>query len=787
MTSADQKQFVTYGFIGAASAALYRFAPAVFQGLVHWLDFIFQIVTIGPFLSVLYCLYFFAGGSDGNHAARSFVECLSCLSAFLFWCWVLPRLFCRWGIRNPFRRLHHARPLSFRAFVALSDWWNKTLHFGRHKTGGWAGLIEALASPYRHGDLFLGRVRLFTNGGLLRSVGIATEKHMVTIAEPGAGKSTGAAIPNICVHPGALLAIDPKGELATICASRRGQGGNGVQGLGQAVKIVDPYSIVKNADRASYNPFDELAAVEKDYPGRAISYSGRIAEALIKPSANEENSWCNNAARILERGLVLHVHTGPAEKRNLRYLRRLIMEGDIELHREKLAAGEITDKGRDAKTPFDVLLQAMIDAPPGPYRDVIAGSASSINLMGDRQRGCVVTTAQEETSFLDLPEIIDTTDRSDFLLQDFKTKKLSVFLCLPINELKGDAGRWLRLFVLLFIDMMMLKQEAPKEPVLLLIDEFPNLGRLDGIEVVAPVMRSYGVRLWVIGQDIGQFQAVYPKTWEGFIGCAQAVQFMAVKHPETVAYIVKLLGEKIVKTRSPDGRLSERPVPLLDAEQVSRFLEASGKNQIIWRGDKRPLRLKVAHYFSYLPLFMYSPDPRFKEGRIKSWLRSRAVRTPARQKASGSSAWAWAWASVLRSAGLWMLLIELFLFGGCGWHAAQNDGLNMPDHSTPLVEAVKQHDMKEAHRIAEMARSGADDKEVDYALKVAIDRNDAEMADMLFSFTYQFPFMRYAAQHGRMRICDTFVRHRTTWIINGRRVPREKGSYEKERAEFCTE
>ena len=134
-----------------------------------------------------------------------------------------------------------------------------------------------------------------------------------------------------------------------------------------------------------------------------------------------------------------------------------------------------------------------------------------------------------------------------------------------------------------------------------------------------------------------------------------------------------------------------------------------------------------------------------------------------------------------------MLLIELFLFGGCGWHAAQNDGLNMPDHSTPLVEAVKQHDMKEAHRIAEMARSGADDKEVDYALKVAIDRNDAEMADMLFSFTYQFPFMRYAAQHGRMRICDTFVRHRTTWIINGRRVPREKGSYEKERAEFCTE
>ena len=625
-------------------------------------------------------------------------------------------------------------------------------------------MIEALASPYRRGDLFLGRVRLFTNGGLLRSVGIATEKHMVTIAEPGAGKSTAAAIPNLCLHEGSLLCVDPKGELATITAARRGQGGRGVKGLGQTVRILDPYHVVKGLSRASYNPFDELAAVAVQSTERPISYAGRIAEALIKPCGNAENDYFDSAARTFIRGLVLHVFTGPAEHRNLRHLRRLVMEGDVELHRQKLAAAEITDKGRNAETPFDVLVSAMIETPPGPYRDVIAGAAASVKMMGDRQRGCVLTTAQEQTSFLDLPEILNTTDRSDFLLEEFKTQKLSVYLCLPINELKGNAGRWLRLFVLLFIDMMMRKQEAPKLPVLLLIDEFPNLGKLDGIEIVAPVMRSYGVRLWVIGQDLGQFKATYPDTWEGFIGCAQAVQFLSVKHPETVAYLVKLLGEKLIRERTPDGRVIARPVPLLDEEQVSRFLEASGKNQIIWRGDQRPLRLKAAPYFSYLPFWMYSPDPRFREAKIKAFFRSRAAGKPARRMASGSSS---AWSSALRSAGLWLLVMALLLSMGC--QRKTNAPVQSDAEDYALLRAIRTGDLKSVEALAGDDMLADKRSEVNNAMRFAIGRDDVKAAEIILPCTFGgfLPFQRYAFEHRSMAVYF-MIKARTGRVPNPR-------------------
>ena len=187
-------------------------------------------------------------------------------------------------------------------------------------------------------------------------------------------------------------------------------------------------------------------------------------------------------------------------------------QGDLEAHRKALKAGKIKP---GQLTPHDVLIEKMLHRRGGPYGDAIASAAGSIDMMGPNQRGGVITTAQEHTAFLDGPEMKRVTSRSDFLLEDLKNGETSVYLCLPPQMVSGKEGRWLRMFVLLFIDMMMRIQKAPKPPVLLAIDEFPNLGRLDGIELVAPMLRSYGARFWAVGQDIEQFQKVYPKSWGG--------------------------------------------------------------------------------------------------------------------------------------------------------------------------------------------------------------------------------------------------------------------------------
>ena len=44
--------------------------------------------------------------------------------------------------------------------------------------------------------------------------------------------------------------------------------------------------------------------------------------------------------------------------------------------------------------------------------------------------------------------------KSDFLLEDLKNRTISVYLCLPLNAVSGIEGRWLRMFVMLTVDMM---------------------------------------------------------------------------------------------------------------------------------------------------------------------------------------------------------------------------------------------------------------------------------------------------------------------------------------------
>jgi type IV secretory pathway TraG/TraD family ATPase VirD4 len=531
--------------------------------------------------------------------------------SYVFWSTFISRSLKFIGLWNPFgSSVYGARPIILRAIVFIGGWWEIFTRFGRQATGGWAGLLEVLSCRFKDGDIFLGRPRFKIGGGMLRPIGVPTEKHMVTIAGTGAGKSTGALIPNLCLHKGSLLCVDPKGELARITAARRGQGGGGVTGMGQAVYVLDPFRIT-GIESASYNVFDEMARIAERDIDAPVSYAGKVAEALVEITGRDP--YWDTAARRVLMGLILYVFQGPPEKRNLVQLRRLLMEGDKEGFEAGVRAGYINRKDNDA---FDAMLVTMQHCPDGPYRDSIAFAAGSLLQMGPNQLGSVLSTAQEHTAFLDLPEIRRISLSSDFLLEDLKNRPMSVYLSIPINAVSGVAGRWLRMFVLLLIDMMMRVQTAPKPPILLAIDEFPSLGKLDGIEVVAPGLRSYGIRFWVIGQDIQQFRKTYPDSWSGFLGGAEAVQFLSIKEPETVKMVVEFLGRHVIYKQEGEGQFRRNVAEernLLDANQVSQILYKERKNQIVWRGDRRPMILKVTPYFEYMPWWYYSRDTRYPE------------------------------------------------------------------------------------------------------------------------------------------------------------------------------
>ncbi len=515
------------------------------------------------------------------------------------WFWLGPKLLRGW---DPFGGYAGGWEW-FGWFGKVRDWFETA---GKGPTGRWASWFETMARRWRRGDVFLGRP--WTRfGGTKQPVGVATEKHMVTIAGTGAGKSTGALIPNLCLHEGPLLCIDPKGELARITAGRRRR-------MGQKTWVLDPFN-VSGVGSGSYNPFDEIAGLaEKSEDGRVESFAARLAEALVKPMSDTDSYW-DKAAKTLLTGLILYVagHE-PPERRNLMRVRELIAEGDVEGLKKW---GDVAAKDDEKMTAFDALLLNMKLTRKGLYGESIARAAASIDMMGEGQLGSVVTTLQEHTGFIDNPlmqKILRTGEGKPLVLEDLIAGETSIYVCLPANAVVGPEGRWLRMFVLLFINIVMGNDpaKAPNPPVLLAIDEFPNLGRLDGIELVAPMMRSYGVRFWAVGQDVSGFKDAYPAAWTSFIGGAEAVQFMGLNHPPTVDFLCDLLGRHSFDRREGQYRRREE-YALMDRDQVSRFLAKDGGNQIVWFGSRRPMRLKICPYYEYLPPWYYDPDPRFQE------------------------------------------------------------------------------------------------------------------------------------------------------------------------------
>ncbi len=543
--------------------------------------------------------------------------------SYVVWAAVIPAGMSALGLWDWFGYGSRGRSVSAELngwWVWLRDWFEEVTAFGKGPAAKWARMADMKARRWRRGDVFLGRPWTMF-GGRSWPVGISTEKHMVTIAGTGSGKSTAGLIPNICLHEGSLLCIDPKGELARITAGKRrkrsrkryGQGGH-------RVYVLDPFGIAGGEDTAFYNPFEDMQQAAARNPDLVVSYASRIAEALVKPMSTTDSYW-DKAAKTLLTGLVLYIYVHePPERKNLIRLRELVTEGDAEGYEAAVAAGVIDRKDLN---PFDFLIEKMKSVRKELHGEVIARAAGTIAAMGEGQRGSVLTTAQEHTAFLDNPLMAKVVqgDGLRVWLEDLKYRSVSIYVCLPVTAVNGPEGRWLRLFVLMFIEVMMSDPEkAPKPPVLLAIDEFPNLGRLDGIEVIAPMMRSYGVRFWAVGQDVSSFKDVYPETWTSFIGGAEAVQFMGITHPPTVDFIADLLGHHVVE--SGMGMQARREAhPLMDRDQVSRFLAKDRGTQIIWFGSRRPMKLKICPYFRYLMPWYYDPDPRYKEGVWRRLLR----------------------------------------------------------------------------------------------------------------------------------------------------------------------
>lgn len=505
------------------------------------------------------------------------------------------------GLYNPTHyRLWPRVPwrIPHKAFLKIQKWYEQ-FKIGKQATGGFSGVLTMLTLLFRPGQLLIGRA--YGAGiGWLQPIGLKVARHIMIYAMTGSSKTTGIITMLACWF-GSAIVIDPKAQIINALARHDWR----------KWFVLDLYGI-SDFESVCFNPIDIIKeAMKRDGKKAAALWAMRIAEALIITPEGSRSPYFTDVSRQYLTALILHVITmHPEEEHNLPYIRKLIVEG-YEVIDDN---GEVLTSDREA---HELLARMMMK---NTSFDLIAGGASAMASASGDTGGNVRSTLQEQTKWLDIPEVQAVMRTSTFSLSELKTRDDIVFaFTAPIFSIRQELSPLSRLLTNLTAYIFeAIPNKNKKGLCLFILDELPSQGYNSTIEVMLAVMRSFGLIVVAISQSIELMKKSFPKSWQSFSGEADATLWSGGNHQSNVEHLTQILGKKtLVEKNKSSGYKSYREMPVADPDQLRRFLDPDSGNLIVTRASGRPLKLKSEPYFKALPVWKYAPDPDHKEALLR--------------------------------------------------------------------------------------------------------------------------------------------------------------------------
>ncbi|MFU1684401.1 type IV secretory system conjugative DNA transfer family protein, partial [Phaeobacter piscinae] len=239
------------------------------------------------------------------------------------------------------------------------------------------------------------------------------------------------------------------------------------------------------------------------------------------------------------------------------------------------------------------------------FGGVVSGVGGSMLGKHEEERSAVISTAIEQTAFLNSPPMRrHLAARGLPSLRVLKHKPTTIFLVLPASKM-ATHFRWLRLVITQAMAALEGEKNKTGRDVLFILEEFPTLGYMRQVEAAAGLMAGYNVKLWTVMQDLSQIQALYPKSWETFLGNAGIVEAFGNTDSVTLEYLSKRLGTTWAVQRQPEnltlqakasGQPHEREqiisVPLMASYEIAQAFARDKGNKLVMVAGEKPFALK---------------------------------------------------------------------------------------------------------------------------------------------------------------------------------------------------